>query len=142
MRNWNPNDDRSSDLAHGYARHLARTYGDDPLCSHCQRCENCGTSGGHIVEIWTDDGTRAWLCEDCAEEVRRLERVAEELAAMAGCEVRDGIVERAETTAGLVNCLRAHDMAECSVCAVVRRKAAVGREAASATSHPGSGKVA
>jgi hypothetical protein len=68
------------------------------------------------------------LCEDCAEEVRRLEKLADELTAMPGCEERQAIVARAETTAGLVNRLRAHDRSPCSDCAALRRRAAIASE--------------
>src|SRR5580658_8937573 len=65
--------------------------------------------------------TTARLCEDCAEEVRHLEEVADELTAMGGCEERQAMVDRAETTGGLVNRLRAHDMSPCNACTARRR---------------------
>jgi hypothetical protein len=81
------------------------------------RCENCGATEGIIEQIWTDDGTKPLLCEDYAEEVRRLEKLADEWAMLPSCQEREQILDTAETTAGLVNRLRAHDMAECAACA-------------------------
>jgi hypothetical protein len=52
--------------------------------------------------------------------VRRLEKLAGELAAAPGCQDRQQIVDTAQTTAELVNRLRAHDMAECMGCASAR----------------------
>ena len=86
--------------------------------------------------------TTARLCEDCAEEVRRLEKVADELTAMGGCEERQAMVDRAETTGGLVNRLRAHDMSPCNACTALRRRAAMAGETATAQSLADTGKVA
>jgi alpha-D-ribose 1-methylphosphonate 5-phosphate C-P lyase len=51
-------------------------------------CHHCGTTCGYIEEIWTDDGGKPLLCEDCAGEVRRLEKLADELAAAPSCPQR------------------------------------------------------
>lgn len=136
---WDPNGDRACDLAHRYAQRLAEMSGGDV---GRRACENCGTTGGYIVEIWTDDGTRPLLCEDCAEEVRRLEQLADALAMIPGCEERHRIVERAETTAGLVNRLRGHDLLPCGACAELRRKMTIASEGAPAVPKSDSGMVA
>jgi hypothetical protein len=81
-----------------------------------EKCENCRTTEGFIERIWTDDGTKPWLCEDCAGEVRRLEKLADEWAAAPSCPERERILDTAETTSGLVKRLRAHDMAQCAEC--------------------------
>src|ERR1035437_4751995 len=39
-------------------------------------CQNCGTTCGYIEEIWTDDGGKPLLCEDCAGGARRERRWA------------------------------------------------------------------
>lgn len=78
-------------------------------------CGNCGETG-FLVEIWTDDGRRLLLCDDCAAEERRVETLADQLAAMPSCETRRQLIEDANTTAGLVNALRAHDLSRCVYC--------------------------
>ena len=88
-------------------------------------CQNCGTTGGYIEEIWTDDGGKPLLCEDCAGEVRRLEKLADELAAAPSCQQRQQILDTVETTTELVNRLRAHDMVPCVACASARTSAAL-----------------
>jgi putative hemolysin len=88
-------------------------------------CQNCGTTGGYIEEIWTDDGGKPLLCEDCAGEVRRLEKLADELAAAPSCQQRQQILDTVETTTELVNRLRAHDMMQCVACASARTSAAL-----------------
>jgi hypothetical protein len=103
----------AADLARGLAAHLASVYGESPA----DACENCGTTRGFINEIWTDDGRMPLLCEDCAAEVRRLEMLADELAARPGCEERAALVDSCEGTWQLVNALRAHDMTPCTGCA-------------------------
>jgi hypothetical protein len=118
-------DETATDLAHGYARHLARIHGDDSLSSSAVNvCQNCGATHGYIEEIWTDDGRKPLLCEDCAEEVRRMEKRADELAAALGCPERQQILDTVDTTVGLVNRLRAHDMAQCAACASARASVA------------------
>ena len=103
-------------------------YGDDPLASVAVTiCENCGATGGHIERIWTDDGTKPLLCEACAKEVRRIERIADELATEPSCPERQQIIDTAETTAGLVNSLQAHDREHCSECALARASDATNR---------------
>ena len=88
-------------------------------------CHHCGTTGGYIEEIWTDDGGKPLLCEDCAGEVRRLEKLADELAAAPSCQQRQQILDTVETTTELVNRLRAHDMTPCIACASARTSAAL-----------------
>jgi hypothetical protein len=105
-------------------------------------CENCGTTEGFIERIWTDDGTKPWLCEDCAGEVRRLEKLADEWATLPSCQEREQILDAAETTAGLVNRLRAHDMAQCAACASARARVAAGVEGENSLSPRRAGKVA
>ena len=92
------------------------------------RCQNCGTTDGYLDRIWTDDGTKPLLCEDCAEEVRRLEKLADELASAPCCEQRQQILDTAETTAELGNRLRGHDMAQCAACASARDSVAASGE--------------
>jgi len=88
-------------------------------------CPHCGTTGGYIEEIWTDDGGKPMLCEDCAGEVRRLEKLADELAAAPSCQQRQQILDTVETTTELVNRLRAHDLVPCAACASARTSAAI-----------------
>jgi hypothetical protein len=87
-------------------------------------CENCQTTSGCIETVFTDDGRKPLLCEDCADELRRVERLADELAAKPSCEFRQAIIDRAETTEGLVNALRAHDLVQCIACASTARTVA------------------
>ena len=105
-----------ADLSRGYAAHLARVYGEAAV----NACENCGTTHGSIEEVWTDDGRKPLLCEECAEEVRHLEAQANALAAQAGCAEREAVANSCESTEQLVNTLRAHDMAQCAACASTR----------------------
>jgi protein-arginine kinase activator protein McsA len=117
MRNREINDNAFDD----------EVYGGDPLASVAVNvCENCGTSRGHIEQIWTDDGTKPLLCEDCAEEVRRIEQLADELAKAPSCPERQQILDTAETTAGLMNRLQAHDIAQCAACGASLSSAALG----------------
>jgi hypothetical protein len=87
-------------------------------------CENCGSTRGDIGTIFTDDGRKPMLCEDCRDEVRRLEAKADFLAAKPGCEERQGIIEKAETTEWLVNTLECHDITCRQCCPSVLRKPA------------------
>jgi len=105
-------------------------------------CQNCGTTEGFIERIWTDDGTKPWLCEDCAEEVHRLEKLADELATASSCQEREEILNTSETTAELVNRLRAHDLAQCADCASARARVAASVEGAHSASPRRAGKVA
>ena len=105
-------------------------------------CQNCGTTEGFIERIWTDDGTKPWLCEDCGEEVRRLEKLADELATAPSCRQREQVLDTSETTAELVNRLRAHDMAHCADCASARARIAASVEGANSASPRRAGKVA
>lgn len=94
---------------------------DEPFLSPA--CANCGQTGD-FSEVWTDDGRRLELCDDCAAEERRMERLADQLAALPSCETRQRIIESAATTAGLVNALRAHDLARCASCCCDMREVA------------------
>jgi hypothetical protein len=87
-------------------------------------CQNCGNTRGYIDEIWTDDGEKRRLCEECAEEVRRQEKLADELASLPCCEERQKILDTSDTTAELVNRLQGHDLARCAGCASARSAAA------------------
>jgi hypothetical protein len=88
------------------------------------KCENCGTRRGLVEELWTADGRKPLLCEECAESVRALEAEADTLAELPSCEARQRIIDRAESTEGLVNALRAHDMIQCAACASTARTVA------------------
>jgi hypothetical protein len=88
-------------------------------------CQNCNTTRGPIDTISTDDGETLRLCEDCCEETRRIEALADQLAGMPSCEIRQQLIEMAETVRGMVHGLRAHDMA-CS-CSTVRKSAVAAR---------------
>ena len=101
------------DFAASRARRMARIWGEMPT----RACENCGTTEGTIEQIWTDDGRKPLLCDDCAGEVRRLEKLADELAALPSCDLRQQIIDTAESTGELVNRLRGHDLAQCAACA-------------------------
>ena len=128
MRNCETNDNDIADHMQGWAVE--------------KRCENCGATEGFIERIWTDDGAKPLLCEDCAEEVRRLEKLADEWAMLPSCQEREQILDTAETTAGLVNRLRAHDMAQCAACASARARVAARIEAENSSSPRREGKVA
>ena len=99
---------------------MTNAQGHSRACAAVLACQNCGTIGGYIDEIWTDDGGKPLLCEDCAGEVRRLEKLADELAAAPSCPQRQQIQDTVETTTELVNRLRAHDMVPCVACASAR----------------------
>ena len=112
----------AADHAANHARHMARIWGDEPTG---RACENCGTTEGAVEQIWTEDGRKPRLCEDCAAEVRRLEKLADELAALPSCDVRQRIIDTAESTGELVNRLRGHDLTPCAACThCASRKAA------------------
>jgi hypothetical protein len=128
MRNCQTNDNHIADRMPGWAVE--------------KRCENCGITEGFIERIWTDDGTKPLLCEDCAEEVHRLEKLADEWATWPSCQEREQILDTAETTAGLVNRLRAHDMAQCAACGSAGARVAARAEAENSASPCRQGKVA
>jgi hypothetical protein len=87
-------------------------------------CANCQTTNGPIDSVPVD-GKWTLLCEACAEENARQEALADQLAAAPSCPERQRIIDSAETVGGLVNALRAHDQADCTVCAAVEiRRAA------------------
>ena len=109
------------DWTHPYGLRGVRIDRDDaPASAALPACHHCGTTRGYIEEIWTDDGGKPLLCEDCAGAVRRLEKLADDLAAAPSCPQREQILDTAETTAVLVNQLRAHDLAHCAACASLR----------------------
>ena len=81
-------------------------------------CINCETTT-NLNDYWPDDRDRSVLmCDDCMEEQRRVERLANEMAALPSCDYRAMIIDRAETVQQLVNQLRSHDQS-CS-CAAKR----------------------
>ena len=126
MPNPKFNDEIVADRGYGSWSGLEDINEEDAVASVAINvCQNCGTGRGPIEQIWTDDGTKPLLCEDCAAEVRRLEKRADELAAAPGCPHRQQIVDTAESTAELVNRLLAHDMADCVGCSSVRRQGKV-----------------
>jgi len=98
--------------------------GPGPVCA----CINCGAtraSGADLSEFWPDDQPKPIvLCDDCAAEVRRIERYADELAKLPSCDVRAKIIDDATTTRGLVHALTAHDQSGCVHCYSVRKPAA------------------
>jgi hypothetical protein len=115
------------DWTHPYGLRGVRIDRDDaPVSAALPACHHCGTTCGYIEEIWTDDGGKPLLCEDCAGEVGRLEKLADELAAAPSCPEREQILDTAETTTELVNRLRAHDRMPCVACASARTSAAIG----------------
>jgi hypothetical protein len=95
----------------------------EPTFTGSYTCENCGTTRGDIGTIFTDDGRKPMLCEDCRDEVRRVEAKAEALLAKPGCEDRERLVETADTTESLVNRLEHHDMTCPTCCPAVPKKA-------------------
>ena len=78
-------------------------------------CENCGSTQVLPNRIWTDDGRKLRLCEECAETERRMEALAHQLAAKPSCEERERILDDCQFTSEVVNRLTAHDMA-CIIC--------------------------
>lgn len=92
------------------------------FCAAVNACTNCETTRGYLNTIWIDDKPfPVLLCEECAEEVRRIEAEADALAALqTTCDRRAMLIDRAESTAELVNLLRAHDT-ECAVCGSSRK---------------------
>jgi hypothetical protein len=143
MRSSKFTEETAADLAPGDTLHLGRNDGGDPLASAAiNACQNCGVTHGYLAEVWTDDGTKPLLCDDCAQEVRRLEKLADELAAASGCQDRQQILDTAETTAELVNRLRAHDMADCMGCASARVSVAADEQPVNSTPICRQGEVA
>ncbi|HEX3818813.1 MAG TPA: hypothetical protein VHW45_00700 [Candidatus Sulfotelmatobacter sp.] len=130
-------------LANGYTRHMARMYGDDaPDSGDGKGCENCGSTQGYIDSTWTDDGTKPRLCQECAGEIRRLEKLADRLADAPSCQRRQEILDASEPTAVLVNRLRAHDMEQCAACAALCARVAPASESESNPATNANGKVA
>lgn len=84
-------------------------------------CANCKATG-ILNEYWTEDDRHLLLCDDCAEEEARTEKLADQLAAaeLPSCGIRQQVIESAETTRGLVNAVRAHDQV-CACCASTRK---------------------
>jgi hypothetical protein len=111
----------AADLARNYAAFVNAGF-DSPA-----GCENCGTTRGFIDECWTDDGRKPMLCEDCTSEVRRMEVLADELAAKPSCEARQALIDKAQSTEQLVNVLRGHDQIECFACLSTRETAVTDR---------------
>jgi hypothetical protein len=94
----------------------------DSDCAAVNACTNCETTRGYLNTIWINDSAfPVLLCEDCAEEVHRIEAEADRLAALqSSCDRRALLIDRAQTTGELVNLLRAHDM-ECVICGSTRK---------------------
>ena len=74
-------------------------------------CVNCDTTNGPIETYMTYDGEQLPLCPGCCEAEAYTERLADQLAALPSCDVRQGLIDAAETTRGMVNALTAHDQA-------------------------------
>jgi hypothetical protein len=83
-------------------------------------CANCGASQTLLFDYWTDDGLQLVLCEDCCEEERRIEKIADYLAGLPSCRVRQDIIDSAETTRSLVKALQAHDFG-CEACGSTKK---------------------
>jgi protein-arginine kinase activator protein McsA len=87
-------------------------------------CENCGATEGFIDWIYTDDGRKPHLCEDCIEEQRRIERMADEMSSVpSACQTRQQIIDESETVQELVNRSRGHDLIGCAECGATRKPA-------------------
>jgi len=101
-------------------------------------CYNCNATAAHgtwLSEYMLPDGTEVLACDDCIVERERMEREGNEMAAKPSCEERQRIIDRAQSTAQLVNALRAHDQTGCLGCAAapdrrVQRLRRVGRRTA------------
>jgi hypothetical protein len=100
---------------------------DYPFTTETRSCENCGNGSAFLGRISTNEGERPLLCTDCAGELRRMEALADALCAQLGCEERERIMDACETTAELVNRLRAHELAQCAACASTRATVATDR---------------
>lgn len=87
-------------------------------------CLNCNATS-NLNDYWPDDQPKAvLLCDDCMEAQQRLEKQADELAALPSCECRQMLIDHAETVQQLVNSLRSHDQQGCMLCRPVERIAA------------------
>lgn len=81
-------------------------------------CINCGSTE-NLMDIWPDDSDKSVrACYDCCEEIRRVEAIADQLAALPSCDVRQAIIDNTDTTRIMVNALTAHDQA----CGCAKRK--------------------
>jgi hypothetical protein len=82
------------------------------------RCRNCNSR--NYEEVATDEG---WilLCDECAEEERRVENETNELANLPGCPDRQRLIDDAQSTRKLLFALRAHDVSGCAHCAAIRK---------------------
>jgi hypothetical protein len=95
----------------------------DFYCSSGPPCGDCHTptDASSLYDVWTDDGRRLLLCEECAAKIRALEALADQLLVMPSCQERLRIIDCAISTADLVKALRAHDEAQCVYCASTRK---------------------
>jgi hypothetical protein len=75
-------------------------------------CANCQSPDSITNPVETHMIEGAWtpLCDECMEERQRIERKADELAALPSCDYRAMIIDREQSAAVLVNALRAHDL--------------------------------
>jgi hypothetical protein len=81
-------------------------------------CANCNTHHDWYLlsEYQTPTGETLLLCDECREEEERIERLADQMAALPSCDYRAMIIDREQSTRVLVNALRAHDMScSCSL---------------------------
>jgi hypothetical protein len=83
-------------------------------------CASCDRTDAVLFDITTEDDQHLRMCGECCDEERRIERLADELAAMPSCDTRAMIIDLGETTRALVNQLQAHDMS-CAACASTRK---------------------
>ena len=70
-------------------------------------CTNCGTTD--CFDTHMIDGAWIALCDDCHAEELRIEAEAERLAVKRGCDWRELIIDRAQSSREVVNKLVAHD---------------------------------
>ena len=75
-------------------------------------CYNCRCTQLELLEFWPEDEDRpVFACDDCAAEQRRIEKLADELAAMPSCEEREAIFNlMGLTVQRLVHLLQIHDL--------------------------------
>lgn len=86
----------------------------------CANCHGTPAEGYSLSIVHTDDGERLLLCDDCAQENSRMEKLADSLAALPSCEYRQSIIDAGLTVRQMVNALRAHDFL-CVACGSTRK---------------------
>jgi hypothetical protein len=80
-------------------------------------CFNCETKNDwYLMSEVEVDGQTVTVCDDCREEMERIDSEADRLTALPSCDYRAMIIDRAQTSRQLVNELRAHDMNGCHGC--------------------------